>query len=148
MPRRTLLSPEQRTRLFAIQLCLLRYPGQGLGHDQHPPKPMIIFVAQQLGVSPGAFADYALRDQTRREHAVELQPRRSLGAYGVVTLDEARETARDWLRMIKRGIDPRVELAKERAANQRRQQFTFGHVLEEFFTLAASQHKKGAATRG
>src|ERR1700735_3882760 len=99
MPRRTLLSSEQRTRLFAIpidpaemarhyvlstedlalirskrrtvnrlgfaiQLCLLRYPGQGLGPDEHPPEAMIIFVAQQLGVSPAVFADYALRDQT------------------------------------------------------------------------------------
>ena len=78
MPRRTLLSSEQRTRLFAIsidpaemarhyvlstedltvirakrrtvnrlgfaiQLCLLRYPGQGLRPDEHPPEAMIIF---------------------------------------------------------------------------------------------------------
>jgi hypothetical protein len=34
---------------------------------------MIVFVAHQLGVSPATFADYALRDQTRRQHAVELQ---------------------------------------------------------------------------
>jgi len=34
---------------------------------------MIAFVAYQLGVSPSAFSDYALRDQTRREHVVELQ---------------------------------------------------------------------------
>jgi TnpA family transposase len=108
MPRRTLLSTEQRTRLFAIpidpadmarhyvlntedltvirakrrivnrlgfaiQLCLLRYPGQGLGPDEYPPEAMIVFVAHQLGVSPATFADYALRDQTRRQHAVELQ---------------------------------------------------------------------------
>jgi hypothetical protein len=108
MPRRSLLSNEQRTRLFAvpvdhaemakhyvlsaddlafvrtkrrsvnrlgfaIELCLLRYPGQGLGAGEPPPEAMIGFVAQQLGVSPAAFADYALRDQTRREHAVELQ---------------------------------------------------------------------------
>jgi TnpA family transposase len=72
MPRRTLLSSEQRIRLFAIptdsaemarhyalssddrelirtkrrainrlgfaiQLCLLRYPGQGIGPGEHPP---------------------------------------------------------------------------------------------------------------
>ena len=87
MPRRSLLSAEQRTRLFAIpvdhaemakhyvlsaddlalvrakrrainrlgfsiQLCLLRYPGQGLGPGEHPPEAMIGFVAHQLGVSP------------------------------------------------------------------------------------------------
>lgn len=60
---------------FAIQLCLLRYPGQGLEPGEHPPEAMVAFVARQLGVSPTTFADYALRDQTRREHAVELQNR-------------------------------------------------------------------------
>lgn len=34
---------------------------------------MIAFVAQQIGASPSTFADYARRDQTRREHTVELQ---------------------------------------------------------------------------
>jgi hypothetical protein len=58
---------------FSIQLCLLRYPGQGLRPGEHPPEAMIGFVAHQLGASPAAFTDYALRDQTRREHAVELQ---------------------------------------------------------------------------
>jgi hypothetical protein len=33
-----------------------------------------------LGVSPSTFSDYALRDQTRREHAVELQ--KALGLRG------------------------------------------------------------------
>ena len=85
MPRRSLLSNEQRTRLFAIpvdhaemakhyvlsaddlvfvrtkrrsvnrlgfavQLCLLRYPGLGMGPAEQPPEAMITFVAQQLGV--------------------------------------------------------------------------------------------------
>ena len=115
MARRTLLSAEQRTRLFgipteasemakhyvlnpedlalirtkrrsgnrlgfALQLCLLRHPGQGLGFDEHPPEAMIAFVARQLRVSPSAFSDYALRDQTRREHAIELQ--KALGLRG------------------------------------------------------------------
>src|SRR5262249_574139 len=108
MPRRTLLSTEQRARLFgiptdpaemakhyvlsaedlalvrtkrrnsnrlgfAVQRCLLRYPGQGLRPDEHPPAAMIAFVAHQLECSPAAFGEYALRDQTRREHALELQ---------------------------------------------------------------------------
>jgi hypothetical protein len=57
---------------FAVQLCLLRHPGTGLGPGEHPPVPMLAFVAEQLGVSPAAFAGYAARDQTRREHAAEL----------------------------------------------------------------------------
>ena len=78
MPRRSLLSIEQRTRLFAIpvdhaemakhyvlsaddlalvrtkrrsvnrlgfaiELCLLRHPGQGLGPGERPPEAMIGF---------------------------------------------------------------------------------------------------------
>jgi len=93
MPRPTLLSSEQRVRLFgiptdaaemakhyvlsaddlaligtkrrssnrvgfAVQLCLLRHPGQGLGFGEHPPEAMIAFVARQVGASPTAFADY------------------------------------------------------------------------------------------
>jgi len=57
---------------FAVQLCLLRFPGQGLGPGQPPPAPMVDFIAGQLGIAPATFADYARRDQTRREHATEL----------------------------------------------------------------------------
>jgi hypothetical protein len=57
---------------FAVQLCLLRHPGMGLRPGEQPPGPMIAFVAEQLDVPSAAFADYAVRDQTRREHAAEL----------------------------------------------------------------------------
>ncbi|MDT7953463.1 MAG: DUF4158 domain-containing protein [Acetobacteraceae bacterium] len=107
MPRRSLLSAEQRARLFdvpttpgemathyvlspedlmlvrtkrrsmnrlgfAVQLCLLRHPGQGLGPGQQPPAALLDFVAGQLGIQAAVFADYARRDQTRREHTAEL----------------------------------------------------------------------------
>jgi TnpA family transposase len=116
MSRRTLLSSEQRARLFgiptdaadmakyymlsaddlalvgtkrrignrlgfAVQLCLLRHPGQGLGFGERPPEAMIAFVGRQVGALPTAFADYALRDQTRREHAVELQQQLRLRSF-------------------------------------------------------------------
>ncbi len=58
---------------FAVQLCLLRYPGHGLGPGEHPHELLVAFVAEQLSVAPSAFAEYATRDQTRREHAFELQ---------------------------------------------------------------------------
>jgi TnpA family transposase len=67
---------------FAIQLCLLRYPGQGLGPGEHPPEPLVGFVAEQLGLASGAFAEYAARDQTRREHAAELQALLGLRRFG------------------------------------------------------------------
>jgi len=58
---------------FAVQLCLLRFPGQGLGPGQQLPAALLDFVAGQLGIPPATFATYARRDQTRREHAAELQ---------------------------------------------------------------------------
>jgi TnpA family transposase len=130
MPRRTLLSSEQRIRLFAIptdsaemarhyalssddlelirtkrrainrlgfaiQLCLLRYPGQGIGPGEHPPPVMIAFAAQQLGLSSAHYSDYALRDQTRREHAVEIQRYLQRRACGLA----------DWRSCLKAGTD-------------------------------------------
>jgi TnpA family transposase len=67
---------------YAIQLCLLRYPGQGLGPGEHPPEPLVGFIAEQLGLTSEAFAEYAARDQTRREHAAELQAFLGLWRFG------------------------------------------------------------------
>src|SRR3546814_20015619 len=58
-------------------LLYMRWPGRALEAGEVPPAPVLAYVAQQLGVAPEAFADYAPRDQTRREHLVEL--RRSHG---------------------------------------------------------------------
>jgi hypothetical protein len=44
-----------------------------MGPAEQPSEAMIAFVAHQLGVPPADFVDYAQRDQTRREHVVELQ---------------------------------------------------------------------------
>jgi TnpA family transposase len=108
MSRRTLLSAEQRSRLFsiptdagelakhyvlsaedlalvrakrrpsnrlgfAVQLCALRHPGRPLDPAEAPPLGMLAFVANQLGVDPKLFGDYAQRAETRREHLLELQ---------------------------------------------------------------------------
>jgi TnpA family transposase len=68
---------------FAIQLCLLRYSGFGLGPAEQPPETMIAFVVHQLSVPSADFADYAQRDQTRREHVVELQSYLGLRSFGL-----------------------------------------------------------------
>ena len=119
MPRRSLLSNEQRTRLFAVpvdhaemakhyvlsaddlafvrtkqrsvnrlgfavQLCLLRYPSLGMGPAEQLPEAMIAFVGRQLGVRHVDFANYAQRDQTRREHALERQGYLGLRSFGLM----------------------------------------------------------------
>jgi hypothetical protein len=42
--------------------------------------------------------------------------RRSLGTYGKITLDDARQKAREWLALIQKGIDPIIEQERQRAA--------------------------------
>ena len=107
MPRREILSPEQRIDLFALPrdegelirlytlsqhdlaqvrrnrgehnrlgfavlLCHLRYPGQELWANMEPDPRLIALMAKQIGVNPGAWARYAKREPTRREHMLRL----------------------------------------------------------------------------
>ncbi|HNL98909.1 MAG TPA: DUF4158 domain-containing protein, partial [Accumulibacter sp.] len=58
---------------FAVQLCYLRFPGIFLGVDQAPSLPLLKLVADQLKVGVESWDDYGQREQTRREHLVELQ---------------------------------------------------------------------------
>jgi TnpA family transposase len=53
---------------FAVQLCLIRYPGRALRVNEELPQPLIKFVAEQTGDRPNDFVGYATRDKTRREH--------------------------------------------------------------------------------
>jgi hypothetical protein len=58
---------------FAVQLCYLRFPGVVLGVDQLPFAPLLHLVANQLGITVDAWADYGGRAETRREHLGDLQ---------------------------------------------------------------------------
>jgi integrase len=62
--------------------------------------------------------------------------RRALGEYGALTLAAAREKARDWLEMLRKGIDPREDQERQRVAEQRRRGNSFRVVAEEFIQLA------------
>jgi TnpA family transposase len=65
----------------AVQLCLLRHPGFGLRVEENPPESLLAWLARQLEVSAAAWADYARRDQTRREHARALALRLGLRTF-------------------------------------------------------------------
>ncbi len=58
---------------FAIQLCYLRFPGVVLGPGELPFPPLLHLVAAQLKIPVEKWAEYGEREQTRREHLVELQ---------------------------------------------------------------------------
>lgn len=57
---------------FAVQLCLMRYPGRVLATDETPPRAMLKYVAEQIGADAGKFALYARREETRRDHIAGL----------------------------------------------------------------------------
>jgi len=67
---------------FAIQLCLLRYPGWPLAPDEIPPANLVPFVARQLGAAAAEVNAYAARDETRREHLQVLYKDYQFRQYG------------------------------------------------------------------
>lgn len=62
--------------------------------------------------------------------------RRAVGTYGVVTLETARERAREWHELIARGIDPKQIEGERCSAEQRRRDNTFAAVVEDYLRLA------------
>jgi TnpA family transposase len=58
---------------FAVQLCYLRFPGIILGSEEIPFSPLLQLVADQLNIGVACWDEYGQREQTRREHLVELQ---------------------------------------------------------------------------
>jgi integrase len=70
--------------------------------------------------------------------------RRALGDFGQLTLEKARQKARQWLELIRQGIDPKIEEARQMAAQQRRQANSFAAVAADFL----DRHAKGLAKYG
>jgi integrase len=69
--------------------------------------------------------------------------RRVLGGYGELTLEEARDKAREWRRLISRGIDPQVQEDRDRQSALRQQCITFEVVAQDFFREKLPTERKG-----
>jgi integrase len=69
--------------------------------------------------------------------------RRKLGSYGELTLEKARNKARDWLELIRRGIDPAVHEERQRAAELRQRANTFAAVAEDFIKDKLPGERRG-----
>lgn len=94
---------------FAIQLAYLRFTGQPMSANTEPPPQLVSFMARQLRLKATAWADYALRDETRREHAVELQ-----AAFGYETFTVATyRRVRGWLTELALQTHKAVSLAEQ-----------------------------------
>jgi integrase len=65
--------------------------------------------------------------------------RRAIGEYPALSLEQARERAREWRQLIRRGIDPKAEEERLRREELRKLQTTFAAVAEDFL----ERHVKG-----
>jgi integrase len=96
------------------------------------------------GVVPGLGVRVTDRGQktfvlTTRYPGSENPTRRALGDVGALKLADARDKAREWLKLIKTGVDPkaieeaqRQAEAEKRLASERAKQNTFAAVVEVF----------------
>jgi len=123
---------------FAVQLCYLRYPGIALGVDEPPFPPLLQLVAEQLKVPVSCWDDYGRRDQTRREHLVELQK-----VFGFKTLSRSHYTqVVSTLTELAMQTDKGIILAESLVEDLRQQSiilpamYTIERICAEAITLA------------
>lgn len=69
--------------------------------------------------------------------------RRALGVYGALSLEQAREKARRWHSLIRKGVDPKDEESRERAAEINKRSTTFAAVANDFIKLKLPGERKG-----
>ena len=73
--------------------------------------------------------------------------RRVIAEVGRITLEQARQLARDWQELIIRGVDPKTEEARGRAQVERQKVNTFGMVANAFLERHGSKLAKVADMR-
>src|SRR5262249_12894912 len=100
----------------ATQLCFLRHPGRAWTPAEIMPAAMLRFIAVQVGANPADLASYAERDQTRREHAVEVMREYGLTVFGT----KEYRTLSAWLTEQARGTDNGLALVTVLVAEVRR----------------------------
>lgn len=69
--------------------------------------------------------------------------RRAIGAYGDISLAEAREKATAWRKLIKQNVDPSVQEERDRQATLRQQRVTFDVVAADFIRDKLPNEKRG-----
>ena len=74
---------------FAVQHCLLRYPGQGLLVDASVAPTLLKWIGHQLRVDPVCWPQYSEREETRREHLLELRTYFGLTPFGLTHFRQA-----------------------------------------------------------
>ena len=88
----------------AVQLCLLRFPGQGLLPDVTAPMPLLQWIGRQLRLDPACWPQYAEREETRREHLLELRAYLGMEPFGLPHYRQAVHTATELALQTDKGI--------------------------------------------
>ena len=88
----------------AVQLCLLRFPGQGLLPDVTAPMPLLQWIGQQLRLDPACWPQYGKREETRREHLLELRTYLGMEPFGLPHYRQAVHTATELALQTDKGI--------------------------------------------
>ncbi|WP_407301260.1 DUF4158 domain-containing protein [Klebsiella quasipneumoniae] len=88
----------------AVQLCLLRFPGQGLLPDAAVPMPLLQWIGRQLRIDPSCWPQYAEREETRREHLLELRAYLGMEPFGLAHYRQAVHAATELALQTDKGI--------------------------------------------
>src|SRR3546814_8187055 len=101
---------------FALQLCVLRYPGRVLAPGELIPAQVSDFIAAQLGLTSDDLLLYAAREETRHEHLADL---RRIYGYRSFSGRGARDL-RDWIAREAEAATSNEDLARRFVAECRR----------------------------
>jgi Domain of unknown function (DUF4158) len=134
---------------FALQLCAFRYPGRLLWSDEAIPALALRFVADQLGVAPGALTAYGSRPQTRRE---QLDALRAAFGFAMFAPEHQRELL-TWLLPVALGTADTMAVAETLMDELRRRKILAPgpSVIERLVAAAAMLAERQVArqlTRG
>ena len=69
--------------------------------------------------------------------------RRAIGDCGAISLGQARDKAREWLELVRKGIDRQIAEERQRQAELRQRRNTFAAVAEDFIADKLPDERKG-----
>ncbi len=79
----------------------------------------------------------------KRLPGAKYPTRRAIGQYGVISLADARDTARKMIGLIAKGIDPAEELRRARQCEDNNRACMFGAVAEDYIAGHLSDKRRG-----